>query len=78
METLNQKKQRQAVQALFILLGFMTLATWVCQLVIFEEWRQSAQSFLVGTCLTLFGAFAAVLASPYGVEEEKRLLRVDH
>jgi hypothetical protein len=76
MENPKQEKQRQVVQGLFILLGFMTLLTWACQLVIFPTWRERGQSLLIGICLTLFGAFAAVLASPYGAEDEKRLSRV--
>jgi hypothetical protein len=76
MTNLNQAERRKTVRALFILLGFMTLVTWFCQWKIFKEWDAFAQSILIGTCMTLFGAFAAVLASPYGAEDEKRLSKV--
>lgn len=76
MTTLKQQRKR-VVRGLFILLGVMTLVTWFCQWLIFKpNWPDFAQSILIGTCMTLFGAFAAVLVSPYGVEDEKRLSKV--
>jgi hypothetical protein len=60
-----------------MLLGGVTVLTYVCQWFVFERNSQEiALSILLGTCMTLLGAFAALLASPYGAEDEKRLSKI--
>jgi hypothetical protein len=77
MANTKQTEQRRTVWALLILFGVMTPLTYVCQWLIFRpNWSDFALSVLIGTCMTLAGAFAALLVSPYGAEDEKRLTKV--
>lgn len=76
--SISKKDQRR----IFIWLGLIEIAsiiivTFACQWFIFrEEVKYVALSVLIGTCTTLFGCLAGLLASPYGAEDEKRLSKV--
>ena len=78
MEELNQSAERRRESIIaFVCVVFLILLTFGCQIVIFEgQWNQIGFSVLVGTCSTLFGAFAALLASPYGADDKERLTKV--
>jgi len=56
---------------------YLALITFVCQLLIFKfEWQDIGMSLLLGTCSAMVGAFAALLASPYGSADSERLSKV--
>jgi hypothetical protein len=56
---------------------YLAFITFVCQLLIFNfNWGEIGLSLLIGTCSAMVGAFAALLASPYGADDSKRLANV--
>jgi uncharacterized membrane protein YfcA len=77
MRITKKADRRIIVWAGLIELSYLLIVTYTCQWFIFRnDLRDVALSVLIGTCMTLVGALAALLASPYGAEDEKRLSRV--
>ena len=72
-------KKRATIISAFSWIGYLTIVTFGCQLLIFLndwDWPGLGLSLLFGTAGTMTGAFAAFLASPYDTEDEKRITRV--
>jgi hypothetical protein len=77
MRNTTKAGRRTIVWAGLIELGYLLVVTYTCQWFIFrDDVKDVALSVLIGTCMTLVGGLAGLLASPYGAEDEKRLSRV--
>ena len=77
MRNTTKAGRRFIVWAGLIEIGYLLVVTYTCQWFIFrEDVKDVALSVLIGTCMTLAGGLAALLATPYGAEDEKRLSRV--
>jgi hypothetical protein len=77
MRIRKKADRRIMVWAGLIELGLLLVVTSTCLWLIFrDDLKNVALSVLLGTCMTLFGCLAGLLASPYGAEDERRLSRV--
>jgi membrane associated rhomboid family serine protease len=70
----NRRKRLRTLNYGFII--YLTAVMFLCQWLIFREWNEIGLSMLLGTCGTLAGCFAALLASPYGTGDQERLSKV--
>ena len=77
MEHKNKVEQPRRVAITIGSTLFLLAVTFTCQVLIFNRnWQEIGLSVLIGTCSTLAGGFAALLASPYGAKDEERLSKV--
>jgi hypothetical protein len=76
MEDKKMKQPRSAATTLGLSV-FLLAITFTCQILVFQRnWTEIGLSILIGTCATLAGGFAGLLASPYGTKDEERLSKV--
>jgi DDE domain len=74
MKQISTKKQRKWMAIGWI--AYLSAVTFVCQFLIFgKDGLHIGLSVLIGTSCTLGGSFAALLASPYGQEDEEILVQ---
>jgi hypothetical protein len=77
MEHKNKVDQPRKAVITIVSTLILLAVTFTCQVLIFRQnWSEIGLSVLIGTCGTLAGGFAALLASPYGAKDAERLSRV--
>lgn len=77
MDKKQQSAERRENLIAFSWVIYLAFITFTCQLLIFGfQWNEIGLSLLVGTCCAMIGAFAALLASPYGSGDSERLSKV--
>lgn len=73
----EQNKKEKQIKTLTIgLIIYMIALVFFCQWLIFQTREEFGLALLIGTCGTLFGCFAALLASPFTSSEQERLSKV--